>query len=277
MKISNLDLHHFSLFDVTPDLLVPAAAGAGCQNVCIFVQCPGDDQGKPLFPLVDNSNKLHFKSLLQDFDIGVSNIEFFQLHDHTDITEYERALVLGAELGASLAVTHIHDIQRSRALDTFTEFSELAARYDIRLGLEFMGLTPGCRSLDEALWFVRQSARRNVGVGVDALHLHLTGGAATDLIGIEPGAIAYAQLCDTAATFDPAIISDEARYIELAFARQLPGEGIIDLPAFVQHLPANTPVDIEIPYPDREAHGENPGQYARRIVQATRALLSNIG
>jgi sugar phosphate isomerase/epimerase len=275
--MSNLDLHHFSLFDVTPDFLVPAAAGAGCKNVCIFVQCPGDGQGKSLFPLVDDSNKLHFKSLLQDFDIGVSNIEFFQLHKHTDITEYERALVLGAELGASLAVTHIHDIQRSRALDTFTKLSELTARYDIRLGLEFMGLTPGCRSLDEALWFVRQSGRRNVGVGVDALHLHLTGGAATDLIGIEPGAIAYAQLCDTAAKFDPAIISDEARYIELAFARQLPGEGLIDLPAFVQHLPANTPVDIEIPYPDREARGENPGQYARRIVQATRALLSNIG
>lgn len=275
MKINDLALHHFSLFDVTPELLVPAAAEAGYSAVCVFVQCPIDEQGKPLFSQLDDSNKQHFKSLLQDFAIGVTNIEFFPLHEHTRIAEYERALALGAELGASLAVTHIHDTQRSRALETFGEFSDLAAQYQIKLGLEFMGLTPGCKSLAEALWFVRQSGRPNVGVGVDALHLHLTGGAVTDLIGIEPAAIAYAQLCDTRAAFDPAMMTDEARYIELAFARDLPGEGIIDLPAFVQHLPDATPVDIEVPCPDRQSNGESPAQYAGRIIQATRALLQH--
>ncbi|MFA7555611.1 MAG: sugar phosphate isomerase/epimerase [Spongiibacteraceae bacterium] len=276
MKINDLALHHFSLFDVTPDLLLSAAAEAGFSRVCIFAQCPPSEQDKSLFSFVDDSNKQHFKSLLQDFAIKVSNIEFFQLHEDTCVAEFERALALGAELGASLAVTHIHDTQRSRALDTSSEFSDLAARYDIKLGLEFMGLTPGCRNLDEALWFVRQSGRRNVGVGVDALHLHLTGGVATDLIDIEPTAIAYAQLCDTHAVFDPALIADEARYLELAFARQLPGEGIIDLPAFVQYLPADTPVDIEVPYPDRDSNSETPAQYARRIMQATRVLLNTV-
>lgn len=225
-----------------------------------------------MFPMVTDANKQHFKSLLAEYDVAVTNIEFFQLLENSDVAGFEPALALGAELGARLAVTHIHDPERDRALQSFSRLAELAGQYGISLGLEFMGLTPGCRSLQEALWFVRQCSCDNTGVGIDALHLYLTGGEAAELLDVDPQDIAYAQLCDTRAARESTVI-DEARYIELAFARNAPGDGVIDLQGFIRNLPANTWFDIEVPYPGRVQAGVSAQDYAARIVDATRATL----
>lgn len=270
MNNNNLALHHFTVDHLTAPVMLDAAAQAGCAGVCVFVECP-DVSGRPMFPKVEPEMVSEFRRLTQSAGVQVTNIEFFPLHGDTSIESYERALATGAELGARLAVTHIHDVEYHRALDTFGRFSELAEQYSLSLGLEFMGLTPGCRTLDRAQAFVVDCGRANVGIGVDALHLYLTGSVAKDLQQLNPEHIAYAQLCDTPVLYEASIVDDPQRYIDLAFSRTMPGEGMIDLDSFVQALPVNTPFDIEVPRAQKE--GESATDYVHRAVLASQRLF----
>jgi sugar phosphate isomerase/epimerase len=277
-----LALHHFTLFDISPFELVPIAAQVGCGAVCIFVNsAPAPDaspgSGKTLFPVVTTATKAAFKTLLHDYGVRVTNIEYYPLEAHTDLDSFRASLELGAELGARLAVTHIHTPDPQRALEQLVQFAGIAAEYELQLGLEFMGLTPACGNLQQALDFVQRAAQPNVGLGVDAIHLHLTGGAPAQLRSVGADAIGYAQLCDSVHAFDPAVAADPARYLPQVFARSAPGEGLIALDDIVRQLPAATWFDVEVPWPQRQAQGVSALDHARHAVAASQALLVRHG
>jgi len=272
-----LALHHFTLFDISPFELVPIAAKTGCDGVCIFVNspddpAPGQEIEKTAFPVVTESDRPRFVALLNDFGVRVTNLEFFPVGEDTDVGSYRDKLALGAELGARLAVTHIYDTHRDRALEKLVRFGEMAAEFELCLGLEFMGLSPGCSTLQRAVEFVTQAKSANIGIGVDAIHLHLTGGKMAELANVPAEYIAYAQLCDTRAVFDAEVAFEPALYLPLVFERSIPGQGIIPLREFTRSLPENTFYDVEVPWPSREAHGISPEAHARRSVEAVRNL-----
>jgi sugar phosphate isomerase/epimerase len=277
-----LALHHFTLSDISPFELVPIAAQVGCDAVCIFVNSdPAPDaapgSGKTLFPVITAATRAGFKSLLRDCGVRVTNIEYFPLEAHTDPDSFRASLELGAELGARLAVTHIHNPDRERALAQLVQFAGIAAEYELRLGLEFMGLTPACATLQQALDFVQRAAQPNVGLGIDAIHLHLTGGSPAQLGAVSADCIGYAQLCDSVHPFDPAVAADPARYLPQVFTRSAAGEGVIALDELVQQLPADTWFDVEVPWPQRRQQGVSALDHARHAVAATRALLQRCG
>lgn len=268
-----LALHHFTLFDISPFELVPIAAKAGCEAVCIFVNspddpAPGQDIEKTAFPVVTRADRSRFVTLLNDYGVRVTNLEFFPLAADTDLDSYRGKLALGAELGARLAVTHIYDTDRDRALEKLVQFAGIAAEFELRLGLEFMGLSPGCSTLHQAVQFVGRANQSNIGVGVDAIHLHLTGGNIADLAHVPAAYIAYAQLCDTNATFDAEVANTPDLYLPLVFERAIPGQGIIPLEKFIGALPEHTYYDVEVPWPSRAAHGVSAEAHARRSVEA---------
>ena len=268
-----LALHHFTLFDISPFELVPIAAKAGCEAVCIFVNspddpAPGQDIEKTPFPVVTQSMRSRFGTLLNDNGVRVTNLEFFPLAPDTDLDSYRGKLALGAELGARLAVTHIYDTDRDRALEKLIQFAEIAGEFELKLGLEFMGLSPGCSTLHQAVQFVECANQNNIGVGVDAIHLHLTGGSISDLAHIPAAYIGYAQLCDTDAPFIAEVASKPDLYLPLVFERAIPGQGIIPLEKFIRALPENTYYDVEVPWPSRAAHGISAEEHARRAVEA---------
>jgi sugar phosphate isomerase/epimerase len=272
-----LALHHFTLFDISPFELVPIAASVGCGAVCIFVNspddpAPGHEIEKINFPLVTRDNRSRFTSLLTDHGVRVTNLEFFPLAAETEIVAYRDTLELGAELGARLAVTHIYDTVRDRALERLVEFGNIAAEFELSLGLEFMGLSPGCSTLEQALDFVRSAKQDNIGIGIDAIHLHLTGGQMAELANVPAEFIAYAQLCDTCSVFDAKVASRPDLYLPLVFEREVPGKGIIPLQKFIRALPEDTYYDVEVPWPSRAAHGISPEKHARRSVEAARNL-----
>ena len=275
-----LALHHFTLTDASPLELVTIAAEVGCGAVCLFVDspadaAPGQDLPAVQFPAVTPALAGAMKARLADCGVVVTNIEFFPLGPETRLEAFRPRLALGAELGARLAVTHVHDSDPHRAVDTLARFGQLAAEYGLQVGLEFMGLSPACASLAKAVALVTAAGQANIAVAVDALHLQRTGGTPAQVRALDPGLIAYAQLCDGPALADPTTALDTERYLAEAFDRLAPGEGVFPLPELVRALPADNWYDVEAPSPTLAARGIAPLERARRAVDAARQLLDH--
>jgi sugar phosphate isomerase/epimerase len=270
-----LGLHQITANELSPVDLVKLAAEVGCEEVCLFTHLPaaalpGDD-GPTLFPVVTPADVDGLKSALAAHGIGVGNVEFFPITAGLDIEIYREGFEVAAAIGAQRAVTHIHDDNDARAVDTLGRLGALAAQHGSRLGLEFMGLTAACASIERAAWFVEQVGPSVVGIGADALHLVRTGGTPEDVARIAPELFTYAQICDAAGLH---VTGD---YLHEALERKLPGDGDFPLAAFVAALPATVPVDVEVPSASRIAAGISPAGHAHEAVARSRRLLTALG
>jgi len=277
MSIS-LALHHFTLFDLSPEELVPIAAATGCDGVCIFIEspedpAPGQEVGKPRFPVVARSSGEAFRLLCRDHGVQVRNLEFFPLGPEPDFERYRDSLAFGAELGGCLAVTHLYDADPERATEHLSRFAGIAAGFGLAVGLEFMALSPACATLERARYFVQRAGNDNLGIGFDFLHAHLTGAVPADLADVPAREIAYAQVCDIATPFSPEIARSIDRYLPLAFERLVPGAGVIPVQAYVDALPRGTPFDVEVPSCSYNEQGLSALDHARAAVEATAKLF----
>lgn len=270
-----LGLHQITANELSPVELVRLAAEVGCQEVCLFTHIPsaalpGDD-APTLFPVVGRAQVDDLRDALAAHDVTVGNVEFFPVTAGIDLEVYREGFEVAAAIGAQRAVTHIHDGDDASAVDSLGRLGELAAQYGLRLGLEFMGLTPACASIDRAAWFVQQVGYRNVGIGADALHLVRTGGSPRDVARIAPELFTYAQICDATGLH---VTGD---YLGEALERKLPGEGDFPLAAFVASLPKTVAVDVEVPSAKRIAAGIPANGFAREAVSRSWLLLDAIG
>jgi sugar phosphate isomerase/epimerase len=199
--------------------------------------------------------------------VGVSNIEFFPISPDDEAESYRNSLALGAQLGANRAVVHIHHPDDDAAVERLRQVADLAAEYGLSLGLEFMGITPFCNSLQRALWFVEAADRDNVGIAVDALHLVRTGGTPEDLKAIAPDRFSYAQICDGHG------LHKSDSYLSEALGRVMPGDGDFPLQAIIEALPAATPLDVEVPLQRQADNGFGALDRAREAVERARAIV----
>ncbi|NBC37408.1 TIM barrel protein [Novosphingobium sp. FSY-8] len=270
-----LGLHQITANELAPVDLVKLAAQVGCEEVCLFTHIPaaalpGDD-APTLFPVVTRADVDELKSVLAAKGVGVGNVEFFPVTAGLDIDIYREGFEVAAAIGAQRAVTHIHDGNDARAVDTLGRLGSLAAEHGLRLGLEFMGLTPACASIERAAWFVEQVGTRVAGIGADALHLVRTGGTPADVARIAPELFTYAQICDATG------LQVTGDYLHEALERKLPGDGDFPLAAFVAALPTTVAVDVEVPSASRIAACISPAGHAREAVARSRQLLAGLG
>lgn len=270
-----LGLHQITANELSPVELVELAAAVGCEEVCLFTHIPiaalpGDD-APTLFPVVTRDLVADLRSALSTHGIAVGNVEFFPVTAGLDIEVYREGFEVAAAIGAQRAVTHIHDADDARAVDTLGRLGNLAAQHGLRLGLEFMGLTPACASIERAAWFVEQVGPAHAGIGADALHLVRTGGTPADVARIAPELFTYAQICDA----DGLQVTGD--YLHEALERKLPGDGDFPLAAFIAALPPTVAVDVEVPSATRIAAGHAPLDHAREAVRRSRVLLERIG
>lgn len=270
-----LALHQITALEAGPLDLVPIAARAQAESVCIFVYLPPETlpgrKGPDVqFPAVDASQKSEMLRRLRDYGVGVSNLEFFPLAAQVDLDAFAPALELGKELGGLRAVTHVHDPDERRAVDSLARFCELAASFELDVGLEFMGLSAACASLRRAIELVEQAARPNLGIAVDALHLVRTGSAPQELLAVHPSQISYAQICDGAH------LARSSDYLTEALDRLRPGEGCFPLREIFACLPASVPIDVEVPSSSLIARGISPMDRAIAAVEASRRLLATV-
>jgi sugar phosphate isomerase/epimerase len=267
-----LALHQITAMEASPVELVAIAADVGCQGVVVFTHVPAVSlpDGKPsrAFPLVTADTKRAMQQALRARHISVGNVEFFPIKADVAVESYRDGLALGGELGAARAVTHVHDTDPARAVENLGRLADLALEYGLSLGLEFMGLTPGCDSIHKAAWFVEQVKRPNLAIAVDALHLARTGGTPADIAALPAHYFAYSQICDGRG------LHRSTDYLPEALDRLMPGDGDFPLLAMIEALPLTAALDVEVPSPTLANQGVPAPERARRAVQLARGLVA---
>ena len=247
--------------DVGPLELIEVAAACGYDAVSLFTHAPhvpiAGQEGKFVFPTVTPAMELEVRERLDAHGLAMVNAEFFLLKPDADLASYRAGLALGRALGARHAVSHVFEPDPARAVDLIGRFCDMAAQEDLIVALEFCRMTPGCKSLQQAAWFVEQVGAVNLGFGICPMHLVRSGGSAADIAALDPGLLLYGQLND-----GHGLHVSEA-YFDEVHNRILPGRGDFPLREIVAALPAGAPIEVKCPSDSRIRAGVSALDYAR--------------
>jgi sugar phosphate isomerase/epimerase len=266
-----LGLHHLTCNELDPSEFVEIAAQSGYEQVSLFTHIPrvphAGREAMFAFPAVTPETRREMLQRLDANGLRVVGAEFFLMTQETDLLSYVAGLALGRELGAVHAVTHIFDLDRVRAVDTLGTFSDLAAAQELKVCIEFCQLTPGCRSIHDAEWFVEQVDRANVGVNICPLHLIRSGGTAADIASLDSRYILNGQINDGLG------LHTSSDYFAEVHDRELPGDGEFPLRQILGALPAGAPIEVKIPSDRRKAAGRSALEFAHNAAARSRALV----
>ncbi len=255
-------LAHLTLINCTPAELVYIAARAGYDAVSprlMPMNVPGEFTQSPL----DKAQVQATKTALSTTGIRVLDIELARITEDCDPREFEPALELGGELGASHMImsawTGRRD-DRNFLLDVYAETCDLAAPYGLTIDLEFPSFSR-LRTLDEVLDIVRAADRPNGGVLVDTLYLHLSRVDLGELLHVPPEWLHFLHISDCL----PGIADTREGMIQLARdARLYPGEGWIDFAGIIERCP---PMNYSIELPNQNRVAElGYEEHARRCL-----------
>lgn len=269
---ARLALDHLTVVDTTPSQLVEAAADAGCQAVCAFLEPMSVLPDMPQFDMHTGSTEFReTRARMRDLEIGLDIAYPFTLAGRSEIAAFRPALECAASLDAWAVNVLNYDRDPNRQIENFSAFCELAGEYGLNVVLEFFPSSQ-VKTLEAALDLVtRVNKPDHVGVNVDLLHLVRSGGSLQDLARAAPEFILYGQFCDGRATCDP-----EQREFEASAQRMLPGEGALDLAGFARALPRTCRASVEVPRHDALQSGISKAERARRAASGVRSILQNL-
>jgi sugar phosphate isomerase/epimerase len=254
--------------ELSPLEFVDLAADAGCDKVCLFANWP---PGLPAeLPTVPRRLGRELTARLADRGLGVAGCDFFPVIAGLDVATYEGSVAFAAELGARHLITAVWDEDPASGVAGLGALSELAAAHGLKVGIEFMGMTPACARLEQAIWYVDQVGREDLGIDVDVLHLVRSGGSASDVARLAPRYFNNAQICDGHG------LAVTADYMQEAGAdRATPGKGDFPLREVFAAVPMETPIDLELPSMSRG--GADVRDFVLDAVARTRAILDAAG
>jgi len=250
--------------------LVVAAAAGGFASVGLRLIAPRP--GDPVHPLVGDATAIKdLGRLMKDSGVTLFDIESCWLSPATDPAAIRPALEACSALGGSYLLVAGTDPEWHRMVANFAAIADLAAEYGLKIGIEPTSFC-ALRRLDQACELLAQAGAGNAGIIIDTLHMVRAGETAASLAALDPGLVAYVQICDArqASPGSPAELMAEARGDRL-----LPGEGALPLNAMLDALPAGLRIGVEAP--TRELAALSVDDAARRAGAATRAFLADRG
>ena len=256
-----LSLSSRTLPDASAAEMVSAAAAAGFDAAGVWV----DPQGW------DSSITRSVRERLAGTGLGVLDVEVLTIAPEVPDSALQRIIEIGGELDARYALVIGMDPEPSRIADRFGRLCEHAASSGIRPVLEFMRFT-SVRTLADALEIVQAAGHPAGAVLIDMLHLARSGGSPEDLLGIDPDALPYAQICDAPA--EPPGEESGGLIAEALQGRLLPGDGALPIREFLARLPAGRPLSCEILSSDLNQRFPDTKARAQAVGDATRAFLA---
>ena len=269
-----LVLHQINAMDVAPPAFVRVAAEAGCEAISVFTNCPNlvlpGQTARLDFPTISPRMKFEMLDALAGNGVEVAGVEYFPIVPEHDVREYIPGLALGRALGGSRAVTHVHDTNSARAVESLGLLCELAAAEGLGLGVEFTPMTGGCRSLEQAVWFVDQVGRSDFAIGMDCLHFVRSGATVEALSKIDSRYFNNIQICDGHG------LQPFTSYMDESHDRELPGKGDFPLVEILNALPADIPIEIEVPSSRYRAGGVSALDHVRNAIAHTRAVVAKL-
>jgi 4-hydroxyphenylpyruvate dioxygenase-like putative hemolysin/sugar phosphate isomerase/epimerase len=235
-------LAHLTALSLSPPELVDAAADAGYRFVGLRLTRVTAQE--PHYPLATDAALMRTtKVRLSATGIEVLDIELARIGPHERLSDFQRVLEAGAELGARHVITQLPDPDRSRKIERFGQLCEMAQPLGLTIDLEFPSWTE-TPDLREATRVLRAANQPNAGILVDLLHFARSGSSVDDLRGLPAEWFHFAHVCDAPAEV-PA--TTEGIIHTARFERLYPGEGGIDIEGITDALPSDIPYTLEIP------------------------------
>ncbi|WP_127585036.1 sugar phosphate isomerase/epimerase family protein [Paenibacillus koleovorans] len=160
----------------------------------------------------------------------------------SDLTKLAATAAAAAELGCTRCCTYVlpaTDLNAAHFMALATRrlrtCADILGAYGIRFGLEYVGphhlrtrwANPFVWTLDQTNDWIDAIGAPNVGLLLDSYHWYTTGQTADELAALRADQIVHVHINDA-----PDVPVEEA----LDNGRLYPGEGVIDLPAFLQAL-----------------------------------------
>jgi sugar phosphate isomerase/epimerase len=199
---------------------------------------------EPLFQF-DKDKKL-FSEIEQELsknNMKILDIELARVREDLKVEDYESVFSAAAELGATDVLSSIWARDKAYYYSEFAKLCDLAARYSLRVNLEFVTFA-GVKSLDDAMDVLNTVERPNAYLMVDTLHAHRSMVSAEDIAKVERSKFGFIHLCDGPGPI-PAL-DDPSMTGVAREGRLYPGEGEIDLKSMLNAMPPNT-ISIELP------------------------------
>lgn len=239
-----LAVAHLTALDLAPVEWVVQARRAGFDAVGL--RSHPTSPGALAYPsMVGSDAHRALKRVLADEGMTVHDVEFIPVLPEIDVASYAPMFDAAADLGAACVTISGDDPHAERLAANVAALCELAARYGLRVDLEFMRWRH-VGTLREARSVVERAGSGNLAILVDALHLSRSGGSPADIRALPPGMLQAVQLCD-ASRNDP--VGDEATILEARTGRLPPGQGALPLDDLLDALPAGTAMSVEMPLP----------------------------
>ena len=260
-----LSAAHLTALDLAPPAFVEAAAAAGFDAVGLRLIAVTPTT--PGYPLMDDPVQLRAtQAALRATGLSVHDIEFVKITADLDPASLEPMLDTGAALGARQVIAAPYDDDLPRLAATLADLAERAARRGIGTVLEFFPWTV----VPDLAAAIRVTEGTGAGLLADALHMDRSGSRWDDLRALPPARLPFAHLCD--APVHPPYSTDDL--LQAARAERLaPGEGQIDLQAFLAALPPGVPLGLEVPMAAR-AQAAGSAAVLAHVRATTAAFLA---
>lgn len=180
----------------------------------------------------------------------------------------QRFMETAARLGAGQVLVAGNDDNLQRSADNLAILAAAGRPFGLTMNLEPMPWTQ-LRNIAAAQALIAASGREDIGILVDALHFWRAGESLAALSSLPAHHLNYMQLCDGAAQRPE---SEQELIRQARSARNVPGEGGLDLHGLMSALPATLPVSLEVPL-DGEQGALPPLQRAQLLFDAAQPYL----
>lgn len=198
--------------------------------------------------------------------VGISLMEGFRIKPGIDLGDYARDMDMLLSLGGTRFNAASLDRDKSRSLDGFATLAEMADERGLQMTIEIA--QPPNVNLTASLETLAYVNRHNFKLLIDTMHYFRFGGSIAEMKELDPSLIGYIQLADAplASRFDSYL--EEALHDRIA-----PGDGELPLRAFLELVPRDVIVSVEIPQRALALAGIGPAERVERCVAGARKLL----
>jgi sugar phosphate isomerase/epimerase len=262
-----------TLPEVSPLDYVDAAIHAGYDAVGLRLH---KSPGLPFHPVVGNAALVaEMKAMLKDSGLPVFDIFSCYLEPDTKMSDFTASLALGAELGGRYIMVMGNDPEFSRMRDNFGLFCDHAAQFNLAPTIEFVPTRPLC-TMAMTVRMIRETGDRGT-VCLDPMHFMRTGGTSAEIRSYGAKYFPYTQLNDGV------LFPGEPNPADFGKMRQgqrkMLGEGDVPLYDYLDALPADLPLSIEIPVElgaglrDVKAKPYSPREWAAVALKCSRDFM----
>jgi len=279
--VDRLGIEFISAMGMPPDDFVRLAASLGVSNISLSPRPITDNpHGYPAWDLTTDPALVRAtKAALEECSVRLGQAEGFLIMPGIEIADSEAMLDMMTGLGAPAVNAVVIEQDRARALDQFSTLAQMAEKRGQIAMVEFMPMmAPG--NLGQALDFIAASGAPNGRVMLDSMHFYRSGSETSELAAIDQSRIGYIQLCDVPMPKTAGAMTEEMMQAygeEARHDRLCPGEGDLPLADFLDALPRDLTVGLEIPMLAKAEAGISPEEALRPCVKAARDLLARLG